>query len=221
MTQTWQQAKREQRLKIFERLGEALGRETKSAKLRWSTDPESLDSYTIYQGARPGEVALRLARDACFEFKLLGTLDFRLGQTHRKTGYGQHAIEDGEVVVLGSMRFPNGSSAEFEIPIQIHGRKAMKPSVLYVSGVPHILAQSTFDEIAKEGRIQEFVTDRVNMFSPPPQMQRKESERMPDGRDSWRCESCGHRGSMDKEGKRVCGKCGWHKKEAGQRPAHS
>jgi hypothetical protein len=101
------------------------------------------------------------------EYRLPGVPKFTYnGARVASTDAGSSSISEGVVTISASLRTGSGVRVDFDVPVQIRKGAFLDPSIIVVSGVPKVIAQSTFDELSKLGTIYDVKNERP-IYSPP------------------------------------------------------
>ena len=159
--------RRADRLKQYTGLGAAV--QERTAELKWYLDGASAEDGTpIHAGEHPGTAALSVAGATLAQFDMPSGYDIQYKGMSRKSGRGQHAMDEGTITVGVVAPARSGIKAYFDIPLIVKNSRIIDPSVLMHQGLPRILAQSTFDDIFGQKEFHAPPADRSTMFSPPP-----------------------------------------------------
>lgn len=134
----------------------------------FSTSPFKQDESYVERKDMPA-AALRLAQDflAQYQWPVLPMLSYR--GTRVGTRDEQTPVEDtdAQIILSASVITASGVRKDMEIPIQVHNRKLLEPSVVILDGQPRILAQSLIDELVRTGTFKKKVDPRGHIFGPP------------------------------------------------------
>lgn len=159
--------RRANRHKKYTGLGAAV--QERTAELKWYLDGASAEDGTpIHAGEHPGTAALSVAGATLAQFDMPSGYDIQYRGMSRKSGRGQHAMDEGTITVGVVAPARSGIKAYFDIPFIVKNSRIIDPSVLMHQGLPRILAQSTFDDIFGQKEFHAPPADRSTMFSPPP-----------------------------------------------------
>lgn len=128
------------------------------------------DERQLIAGLHPGDSALQLASEALSQYNIPAQIRLRYGGMDRKAGRAGHSISDGTIFIEAELKPVNGMKAYFTVPIMVRASKLLYPSVIVTStGVPRVIAQSTFDELVGYIEMDQTVTtDRHPFDSPMP-----------------------------------------------------
>jgi len=138
-----------------------------AGQLRWNMSEEPTNSEWV--GAQhPSHVALRVVHRALDSYRLHGRLELQGAEVVRYDGAGAHGTAEGRVTVQGRIVLPNAHAVHFDTPVEIRQGRAQEPVVLRIDGVPHIIAQQTFDDFNNSATFYKKRDMRHDMFSPPP-----------------------------------------------------
>jgi hypothetical protein len=150
---------------------------SRTADLRWNIQPGSNEEGDLIGGQHPGAAALTLVRRALASFHV-PSVALRFIGMKRTSGRDAFVMDEGVVTIEATLTSLSGPKRTVDIPVVVHAGRALMPSILIDSGLPRILAQSTFDDIVGRGEFRAVVPDRTNMFSPPSDSDRKKKETM-------------------------------------------
>lgn len=131
-------------------------------KQAWSISTVPDESQPMLPGMHPGASAIGIVHEALADFNMGGTLSLRYGGMDRKAGRGGHGIEEGTIYVEATLKPIAGMTSYFTVPVVVREAKMLFPGMLVTSnGIPRVLAQSTFDDLASVAKVdQVVVTDR-------------------------------------------------------------
>jgi len=135
---------------IYGRLHDAFDKE---AQFNFNLDSGPKDSAPIPSGMHPGDAAISLVHEVIAEYRVPGDIKLRYAGMDRKAGRGGHHISEGTIFVEGTVKPVQGFANQITVPIVVHGSRMLAPSLLYMNGVPRVIAQSTFDDLVETGEV--------------------------------------------------------------------
>lgn len=156
-------ARRAQRqAEVYDRIGAAMQR--KQADMWDLSEAET----KLLDDRHPGVAAVAFVREALSEFTIPSQVKVEYSGMKRSSGHGAHALTDGVILVKAELRSLSGARHYIDVPVAVLDRQMVYPEVLVHQGRTRVMAQSTFDDIVKQGESAQGELDRKNMYSPPP-----------------------------------------------------
>lgn len=129
---------------------------------------EVMDARPI-GGNLPSLAAQRMVRDVLSNFDFPRPPEVSVARPPlRQAGRGPHGMRDGTLTVEATLRSLSNVAHHIETDIHVIDGKMMRPAVFRHNGQIHLFEQPEFDEILKRGEFFHSVSDRMTMFSPPP-----------------------------------------------------
>ena len=137
-------------------------------RLAYGYRDEAEDSNSRKIVGHPHQEACTFVGGIFSEFDAHGRIGLRVVNTRRIAGRGAHGITDGEITVQVDLKPLKGMHQSVEVPIQVRSGYMYAPSTLYHEGVPHIIAQSSIDDILERGEIadRDFSTRTPRLYGP-------------------------------------------------------